>query len=303
MNDSTIPLRRSQFGTPANDRELIKAGVQSEADEVFLDLEDSLAPGEKSSARSTLTDTVDACDWSETILSYRINSVTTRWWYEDIITVIESIGDTVDNIIIPKVTDPTEIKTVVNLLQQVEVNAGLEIGSIGVSVQIENATSMNKISEIVTASDRLTAVIFGPADYATSIGATYQSQDGSNDHPERYWQYPLSRVSHAASSANLLAIGGPYVDTDDVAGFRDWCQYERRLGYDGKLVLTPTQAEVANTVFTPSLEEAERARQIVDEYTNADPHAVASIDGNIIDRETYRMAKRILTKAEKADIL
>ncbi len=303
MNKSTISLRRSQLGTPANEWELIKETIHSRTDEVFLDLEDSLAPSEKRPARQTLIDAIDAYDWSSMELSYRINAVNTRWWYEDVITVVNEVGSHIDNIIVPKVTDSADVQTVVNLLRQVQVNAGLDIGSINVSVQIENAISMNNVSEIVHSSDQLSAVIFGPADYAMSIGATGQPSTRSSDQPEQYWQYPLSRLSHSASSANLLTIGGPYVDVDDMDGFRNWCEYERRLGYDGKLVLTQAQAQTANEVFTPNLEEAKRAQQIVDQYESTKSQAVASIDGNVIDRETYRMAKQILTKAEKGGVL
>ena len=303
MENASISLRRSQLGTPANERDLIEKAVHSTTDEICLDLEDSLAPSEKQSARSALVDMTKVLDWSSTILSYRINAVDTRWWYQDVITVVGETGDTIDNIIIPKVSRASDVQTVENLLRQVEKNAGLDIGAIDISVQIENALAMNKISEIVTASDRLTAVIFGPADYATSIGATGHRFDSAGKNPERYWQYALSRISHAASSANLLSIGGPYADVEDIAGFRNWCRYERRLGYDGKLVLTPEQAATANEVFTPSLEEAKRAKKIVDRYTTTDSHSIASIDGNVIDREMYEMAKQIVAKATKADLI
>jgi len=285
------------LGIPGNETQLVSSAVDSEADEIFLDLEDSLGPGEKVAARSTLIDAVSAHDWTDRGLSYRINGTDTRWWYEDVIEVISRVGREIDTLIIPKVRDTTDVQTVAKLLASVERNAGLPVGSVGLSAQIETAAGMNAVTEIANASDRLTAIIFGPADYAASIGAAH----GATDYPGHYWHYPLSRLSHAAAGAGLLAIGGPYTDDDE--GFTEACRYERALGYDGKLVIHPEQVTTANDVFAPDIAEARRAQEIVEKYDAADTDAPAAIDGNVIDREMYRMATRILAKAEEADLL
>lgn len=302
MNDSDVPLRRSLLATPANDAGKIASAVDSDADEVLMDLEDSLAPSEKVSARSVVIDAVDAHDWSKKTLSYRINDVGTRWWYEDVIEIVEAIGSHVDNIVVPKVNRPAEVTAVETLLEQVEVNAGLETGSIGVAAQIETAAGMNNVTDVAHVSDRLSALMFGPGDYITSIGAGGQNIGGRSSYPGHYWHYPLSRIAHAAASANLLAIDGPYADFEDIDGFRQSCEYARMLGYDGKISVHPQQTGIVNDVFAPSLEEAERALHIVEVYSEADS-SVASIEGKVIDDATYRMAKRIVSMAEKANVL
>jgi len=293
------PLRRSQLGIPGNEPDLMDDGIRSGADEVFLDLEDSLAPGEKVSARAELRAIVRDHEWDDTVLSYRINGLDTRWWYRDIIEVVGAVGAEVDNVIVPKVRTPAEIRTVTTLLDGVEANADLPAGSIGLSAQVETAEGMNNVVDIVHASGRLGAVIFGPADYAASVGAAH----GATDYPGHYWHYPLSRLSHAAASAGLLAIGGPYADPDDTQGFHQACGLEHDLGYDGKLVIHPEQVATANAVFSPDPEEAQRARRIVDQYEGTSSDSVAAIDGKVIDRKMYRMAKRILDKAKKADVI
>ena len=293
-----ISLRRSLLGIPGNERQLVSGAIDSNADEIFLDLEDSLAPGEKAAARSTLIDIVANHDWTERGVSYRINGTDTRWWYDDIIEVVDSVGSDIDTVIIPKVRDRSEVQVVEKLLASAETNAGLETGSIGLSAQIETAEGMNAVTDIAHASDRLTAIIFGPADYAASIGAAH----GATDYPGHYWHYPLSRLSHAAASAGLLAIGGPFTD-DDPDAFDRACRYERALGYDGKVVIHPEQVTTANEVFAPDQAEARRAKEIVEKYEAADPGALVAIDGNVIDREMYQMAHRILTRAEAADLI
>ncbi|WP_253737516.1 HpcH/HpaI aldolase/citrate lyase family protein [Halohasta salina] len=289
-------LRRSQLGIPGNESQLVGEAIESPVDVVFIDLEDSLAPSEKTAARSALIETVRAHDWSDTGLGYRINGTDTRWWYEDVIDVVEAVGGVVDTMIVPKVEGPADIRTVATLLAAVETNAGSEIGSIGISAQIETATGMNAVREIAHASDRLEALVFGPADYAASIGAAH----GVDDYPGHYWHYPLSRVSQAAASAGLLAIGGPHTDPYDTQGFQAACQAEAALGFDGKLIVHPDQIETVNRVFSPTDAEADRARRIVETYESTPSNDVAAIDGKIIDQEMYRMAKRISAKAEQS---
>ena len=291
------PLRRSQLGIPGNESRLITAAMESAADEIFLDLEDSVAPGEKQSARSDLIDVVETQQCDEMVLSYRINGTDTRWWYNDVIEVVDAVGERIDTLTIPKVRGPSDVQAVTTLLEAVETNAGIAAGSIGVNAQIETATGMSAITEIAHATDRLRAFVFGPADYAASIGASH----GGAEYPGHYWHYPLSRVSQAASSAGLLAIAGPYTDPNDEQGFQQACTAESALGYDGKIIIHPDQIETVNRVFSPDPEEADRARRIVDSYEQASETDVAAIDGKIIDQEMYRMAKRIVSKAEKSD--
>jgi citrate lyase subunit beta/citryl-CoA lyase len=297
FNNTT--LRRSLLGIPGNERQLVNEAMSSNTDEIFLDLEDSLGPGEKESARSDLIEIVGEHDWDELVLSYRINGTDTRWWYNDIIDVVTAVGDNIDSLIIPKAGSAAEVQTVDTLLTSVETKAGLDIGSIGLNAQIETANGMNAVEDIAHASDRLTAIIFGPADYAASIGATH----GASDYPGHYWHYPLSKISHAAASAGLLAIGGPFTDPDNSEEFAQTCRLERALGYDGKVVINPEQVATANDVFTPDVEKVRRAQRIVKEYEQTDSETLAAIDGKVIDREMYRIAKQILTKSEEADLI
>jgi len=293
----TNMLRRSLLAIPASSRQQIAEAATSDADEVFFDLEDSLAPSEKPAARAELVAAIRDHEWDDTALSYRINGIDTRWWYEDVIEPLSAVGAAVDSLIIPKVEAASDVRTVETLVDSLERNIGLPGGEIGLSVQIETARGMNNAVEIAAASDRLTAMIFGPADYAASIGATV----GSDEYPGHYWHYPLSRLAHAAAGAGLTTIGGPY-GTDDTAAFRAACRNEHALGYDGKIVIDDKQLDVANEVFAPTAEQAARAEEIVERYQRADQAEIATIDGNVIDKEMYRMAKRVLSRAEKAGI-
>ncbi|GGN24475.1 HpcH/HpaI aldolase/citrate lyase family protein [Halarchaeum nitratireducens] len=302
MDANTDSLFRSHLATPANSPQTIKDAVESDADRVFFDLEDSLHASEKVKARAGLVEAVRGHDWSETPVSYRINGVRTRWWHEDVIDVTAAVGRSLDAIIIPKVQGPGNIETVETLLRSVELNTGLTVGDISIFVQIEDATGIGNVEDIVTASDRIAAVIFGPGDYSASIDSTGHVLNAGGDYPGHYWHYPLSRISHAAASSGVPAIDGLYPDIDDIEGFRESCRYARMLGYDGKWVIHPEQTAAANELFAPTAQEAVRAREIIEAYEACAPGEVPTVNGRIVDEETVAMARRIARKADLAGV-
>jgi citrate lyase subunit beta/citryl-CoA lyase len=299
------PLRRTQLATPASDPKMMRSAADSDADEVFLDLEDSVAPGEKADARAPLIDAAVDHDWDDTILSYRINGLDTRWWYEDVIEVVSAAGEAIDDIIIPKVTTASEVHTVETLLEQVEVNTGLESGGIGLEPQIEDGEGIHNVHEIAHASDRLDSVIFGPGDYSAAMGTPGLDIGQFPDYPGHYWHFALSRINAAAKSADLPCIDGPYADIEDTDGFRESCRNANMLGCDGKWAIHPDQIDIANDVFAPAPEVADRAERIVDAYAQAqeEGRGAVSVDGQMVDEATNKMAKDVVEKARAAGLL
>ena len=299
------PLRRTQLATPASDSGMMASAAETAADEVFLDLEDSVAPAEKESARELLIDAVADNDWSGTVLAYRINGLDTQWWYDDIIAVVEAVGATIDDIIVPKVSSASELETVERLLETVERNAGLTEGAIGLEPQIEDGAGMHNVYEIATASNRLDSVIFGPGDYSAAMGTPGLDIGQFPSYPGHYWHYALSHVNAAAKAAGVPCIDGPYADIEDKAGFRQSAQRARQLGCDGKWVIHPAQIEIGNEVFAPDPEVAERAKRIVDAYAEAQAagRGAVEVDGQMVDEATNKMAREIVDRAKQAEIL
>lgn len=302
---TNVTLRRSQLAVPASSQDMIAKAAESNADEVFLDLEDSVAPNEKEESREPLISALHDYDWDDKVVSFRINGLDTQWWYEDLITVVSEGGWCLDDIIVPMVANENDIAAVDRLLTQVEVNAGLEVGQIGLEPQIENGSGMNNVKEIGKASDRIDTIIFGPGDYTAAIGAGGLSVGLGDDYPGHYWHYALFRISHAAKSEGLQAIDGPYTDFDDIEGYRQSCRWASLCGCDGKWAIHPNQIDVANDVFAPTQEEAERARKIVEEYEKAmdEGKGAVTVDGEMVDEAVNKIAKDIVDKAEAAGIL
>lgn len=302
---SNINLRRTQLATPGSDRGMMGKASSSDADEVFLDLEDSVAPNEKAASREPVIEALTEEDWSDKIVSYRINGLDTQWWYEDVITVVSEAGEFLNDIIIPKVSHPSEVRAVEYLLNQVEVNAGLKSGNIGLEPQIEDGAGMNNVAEIAHASERLDSVIFGPGDYSAAMGAAGLTIGEFPEYPGHYWHYALARCNHAAKSAGLPCIDGPYASIDDPEGFRTSCRNAAMLGCDGKWAIHPSQIDIANEVFAPDPEEARKAKRIVEAYAEAmdEGRGAVSVEGEMVDEATNKMAQRIVAKAEAAGIL
>ncbi|WP_331232991.1 HpcH/HpaI aldolase/citrate lyase family protein [Natronorarus salvus] len=300
-----VTLRRTQLATPASDEGMMEKAASSDADEVFLDLEDSVAPNAKPDARGPLVEAANTHDWSGKVLSYRINGIDTQWWYDDLIEVVSEAGENIDDIIVPKVKGASDIHTVENLLTQVEVNAGLEVGAIGLEPQIEDGEGMHNVHEIAHASDRLSSVIFGPGDYSAAMGTPGLDIGQFPDYPGHYWHYALSHCNAAAKSAGLPCLDGPYADISDEQGFRESCSNARMVGCDGKWAIHPSQIEIANEIFAPDPEVAERADRIVEAYAEAmeEGKGAVSVDGQMVDEATNKMAQEIVARAKAADIL
>jgi citrate lyase subunit beta/citryl-CoA lyase len=284
---------------------MMHSAADSDADEVFLDLEDSVAPNAKPDAREPLIEAAREEDWSDKVLSFRMNGIDTKWWYDDLITVVGGAGEHIDDIIIPKVKSASDVHTVENLLHQVEVNNGLEVGGIGLEPQIEDGEGIHNVHDIAHASDRLSSIIFGPGDYSAAMGTPGLDIGQFPEYPGHYWHHALSECNSAAKSAGLPCLDGPYADIEDADGFRESAERANMIGCDGKWAIHPSQIEIGNEVFAPDPETAERAKRIVDAYAEAmeEGKGAVSVDGQMVDEATNKMAQDIVETAEAAGVL
>jgi len=300
-----VTLRRTQFATPASDEKMMHSAADSDADEVFLDLEDSVAPNAKPDARAPLIKAAREEDWSDKVLSFRMNGIDTKWWYDDLITVVGEAGEFIDDIIVPKVKSASDVHTVENLLAQVEENNGLEVGGIGLEPQIEDGEGIHNVHDIAHASDRLSSIIFGPGDYSAAMGTPGLDIGQFPEYPGHYWHHALSECNSAAKSAGVPCLDGPYADIEDSDGFRESAENANMIGCDGKWAIHPSQIEIGNEVFAPDPETAERAKRIVDAYAEAmeEGKGAVSVDGQMVDEATNKMAQDIVETAEAAGIL
>jgi citrate lyase subunit beta / citryl-CoA lyase len=273
------------------------------ADEVFMDLEDSVAPLAKEEARHNVIDALKNNDWGDKTVVVRINSIDTQWAADDLKTVVEGAGRFIDCIMIPKVQYAHEVLFVDHMLRMIETNTGLE-EPIGLEIQIETATGLRNIYEIAHASDRAETLIFGPADMSASLGLpTVTAGLPMPDYPGDHWHWVVETILVAARDAKLQAIDGPYLLIKDLDGFREMSKRARALGYDGKWALHPGQVDVLNEVFTPTQEEFDKAEALLEAYkqaTDVDRRGAVMFGTEMIDEASRKMALRLAERGRAA---
>jgi citrate lyase subunit beta / citryl-CoA lyase len=268
------------------------------ADEVFVDLEDSVAPGQKEDARAAAVEALSRGGFAAPHVGVRINAVTSEWW-EDDIAAVAGAGVRVDFVTAPKVEDPSDVERVEAALRASE-RPGEEIG---LQVLIETAVGLGNVDAIAGTTDRLQALIFGPADMAASLGMPALSAGGlMADYPGDQFHYAKSRMLVAARAAGLRAIDGPHLAIDDLEGCRQGALRARALGFDGRWVVHPSQIEVVNEAFTPTREEYERAVEILDAYERATNEGSGAVrfGAEMIDEASRKMARRLVARGRDA---
>jgi citrate lyase subunit beta/citryl-CoA lyase len=281
---------------------MFRKALESEADYIFLDLEDAVAPADKVQARLNVITALLEYDWRERgkTICVRINGIDTHYMYRDVVEVVEEAGHRLDTILIPKVGVPADVYLVDALLTQIEEARGIP-HRIAIDVLIETALGMANVEAIAQSSRRLEAMHFGVADYAASCRARTVNIGGLNpDYPGDQWHSALSRMVVACRAYGLRAIDGPFGDIKDPEGYTAAARRGAALGIEGKWAIHPSQIGLANEVFTPPPKEVDRARRILDALDQAarEGRGAAQLDGRMIDAASARMARVVVEMNE-----
>ena len=282
MSQYTPRPRRSFIFAPGLRPDMFPKALASGADIVCIELEDGIAPKDKLIARQralVLFEHPQADDGVERIV--RINSMRERFGIEDVGAILATQTPP-PALMMPKVRTPDEVKQLDGLLTEAGHDTALH-------VIIETNEGLEAAYEIAHCSNRIAALFFGGVDMAAELRC------------KNAWEpllYARSRVVHAAASAGLDVIDVPYLDLDDTTGMRVEAQQARELGFAGKGAVHPKQIAVLNEVFTPSQDQIDRARRIIDEFEAADTGLVV-IDGKLIEKPVLREMYRIVAISER----
>jgi len=291
-------LQRSELAVPGSNPGMFEKAADSNADYVFLDLEDAVSPADKLQARKNIIEGLHDIDWRARgkTISLRINSLDTHYMYRDVVDVVEQAGDRLDTILIPKVGVAADVYMVDAMLAQIETAKGYS-NRIGIEALIEITLGMANVDAIATSSPRMEAMHFGVADYAASCRARTTNIGGVNpDYPGDQWHHGLARMLVACRAYGLRAIDGPFGDFNDADGYREAARRGAAMGYEGKWAIHPSQIDLANDVFSPPESEVDRARRILValEEAAAQGKGAAQLDGRMIDAASARMAENIV---------
>jgi citrate lyase subunit beta / citryl-CoA lyase len=301
--------RRSCLAVPGSSVKMLDKAQGLPADQVFLDLEDAVAPLAKPDARKNIVAALNEGGFEGKVRTVRVNDWTTQWTYADVIEVVEGAGANLDAIMLPKVQTADQVVALDLLVTQLERSCGYDVGRIGIEAQIENALGLVNVDAIAAASPRVETIIFGPADFMASINMknlVVGEQPQGYDVGDAY-HYILMRILMAARAFGKQAIDGPYLQIRDVDGFRRVAGRAAALGFDGKWVLHPGQLDAANEVFSPRQEDYDHAENILDAYdyfTSAAGGALGAVmlGDEMIDEASRKMAIVVSAKGRAAGL-
>lgn len=294
-------VRRTELTCPGHSLKMMAKAAASTADQVMFDLEDACAVSQKEAARKTVIKALTTLDFGPKIRAYRPNATTTRFFYRDLIEVVEAAGASLDCIVLPKVDSPVDVIVADRLLTQIELNMGYPVGRIMLEALIESAEAVLHAEEIAKSSPRLSGLIFGLVDFAGDIGA--KELGGEQFF---YYNYAKAKTLTAARAAGITAVDGITVAIRDLEACKRDAEMAARMGFDGKWAVYPPQVAVINEAFTPSADEIARAERILDAYASADVEqgvGALVIDDEMIDAASLRVEEKRLAIARRAGLL
>ncbi|WP_372993230.1 L-malyl-CoA/beta-methylmalyl-CoA lyase [Sulfitobacter sp.] len=307
----TAPARpnRCQLFGPGSRPAIFEKMASSNADVINLDLEDSVAPSDKDSARQNIIKAISDLDWGNKLLSVRINGLDTPYWYRDVVDLLEQAGERLDQIMIPKVGCAADVYAVDALVTAIETAKGRS-KKISFEVIIESAAGVAHVEEIAASSPRLQAMSLGAADFAasmgmqtTGIGGTqenyYMLHDGAK-HWSDPWHWAQAAIVAACRTHGVLPVDGPFGDFSDDEGFRAQARRSATLGMVGKWAIHPKQIAIANEVFTPSDEAVAEAREILAamEEAKAKGEGATVYKGRLVDIASIKQAEVVVRQSE-----
>ena len=301
-------LNRCQLFGPGSRPDIFEKMAKSAADVINLDLEDSVAPGDKEKARLNVIDAINSIDWKNKTVSVRINSLDTPYWYRDIIELLENCSERLDNLTIPKAGCAADIYAVDALVSSLE-QATARSKKVGFDILIESAAGLTNVNQIANSSSRIESMAFGAADFAASMGMVTTgiggTQDGYYMHHagQKYWSNPWhwaqSSLVAACRSYGILPVDGPYGDFNDHEGFIAEAKRASTLGMVGKWAIHPNQIAPANEIFTPSIDAIEEAKEIIKAMNRAEKNGegVTVFKGRMVDIASIKQAEVLVKLA------
>lgn len=284
---STIRPRRSCLYMPGANAKALEKAKTLPADVLLLDLEDSVAPEAKESARDAVAAAVKAGGYGKREVIVRVNALSTPWGREDIRAACAAGSD---GVLAPKVSSAEDVVALDDALTE----AGLPEDAT-LWVMIETPRAVLNIAEIaaVAKATRLAVFVLGLNDYAKETRA--RAIPGRAP-----FTYALGGAIAAARAEGLVAIDGVFNDIGDQRGFEDECKQGLEFGFDGKTLIHPSQIETCNLIFAPSPDEIARARAVIEAFAlpeNAGK-GVIKVDGKMTELLHLEEARRVVAVAE-----
>lgn len=270
---------------------MLEKAADLEVDEIVLDLEDAVAPAAKEEGREAVLAALVDPRWSGRTVAVRVNAPRTPWCHRDLV-ALAGLAAQPGSIVLPKVESAGDLAFAERLLDGAEAD-GRE-RPLRIQALIETAAGLGRAGEIAAASERLEALILGYADLAASLG---RGRAAAAD--PAAWLAAQDAVLVAARANGLQAIDGPHLGVEPDDAFLAAARHARELGFDGKWAIHPSQVEPLEELFTPSPEEVDHARAVVEALARAEREGNAgavALDGEMLDEALRASALRTLAR-------
>jgi citrate lyase subunit beta/citryl-CoA lyase len=283
-------LLRSLLFTPGNNLRMIAKSGALRADAVILDLEDAVPPDDKETARLFVRDSVRDAGRRGSKVFVRINAPATGLSAGDL---KWSVQPGLAGLMLPKSESAEDVASLAAELEKLEAERGIEKGSLGILPLVESARGLVNAAAVAAASPRVRAVAFGGVDFTRDMGVALTAEGTE-------LLVPRATLAIAARAAGVAALDTPCIDVSDPARLAAEARIARGLGFQGKLLIHPSQVGPVNEVFSPTASETAAARRVVEafEKARAAGSGAIALDGKMIDQANYRQAQDCLARAE-----
>jgi citrate lyase subunit beta/citryl-CoA lyase len=287
MSRQDLPVWRSMLFVPVTARRFVEGAARRGADAIILDLEDSVAASEKARARTLVAEAAGIVSRGGADVVVRLNRPL-RMTVRDLEAVI---GPGVLAVALPKAESAQHVQLVAEIIDELEAERGMEIGTTRMVAMVETASAFFRIAEIARAHPRLVALNLGAEDFATSAGILPEAEALS---------MPKQMAVFAARAAGIMPMGfiGSIAEFHDLGAFRETIRRSRRFGFIGASVIHPSQIPILNEEFRPGAAEVEHAGRVVAAYDKALAEGVGAVtvDGKMIDVPVVERAKLLLDR-------
>lgn len=286
----TVRPRRSILYMPGSNARAMEKARELPADGFIFDLEDSVAPEAKGTARDLVRKALDKGGYGEREVLVRINGLDTRWWVDDLHAIADSRPD---GVLVPKVSDPHQLQDLAARIVDMGTDPHIRVWAM-----VETPLAITNVREIAAAAldseTRLTGFVMGTNDLAKDT----QARIVPGRLPMASW---LMTCLAAARAYGLEILDGVYNDLGNQEGLAEECRQGRDFGFDGKTLIHPKQIEACNAAFSPSPEEVEAARKILGAFDLPENQGkgVIQIEGRMVERLHAEMARRTVEIADQ----
>lgn len=286
-------LMRSLMFVPAHNQKLLDSSVRRDADVLLLDIEDSVPLCDKQQARDNIKAFVKREDLNGKLIFPRVNDRESGELLKDLYQLtIEGVA----GFMYPKATKGEDIYFLGKLLETIEYEKHIPIGTFKIIPLIETAGAIVNIKEICTACHRVCAVTFGCEDYVTDLR-------GKHDPDGNSIFFARNEIVNAARSTGVIPIDTVHIKVHDLEDLEKNLKVAKNLGFEGMLILNPKELPLCHKYFSPSEEEVAWAKEMVELADEAvrEGKGVAVKEGKFIGPPMVKMARNIMAKHEQIE--